>query len=135
MHVEQVLKAEFKDRFRNVSRIMDCVGCDKCRLWGKVQVTGLAAAMKVLFEMDDKALEYVPYPAVCVCNTELSRHLQPAAESEFVVSMQSLGRNVYDACKRSTVGCLNVISTFAQAVLQRIADWDGRRRQTANGDL
>jgi len=68
---------------------MDCVGCDKCRLWGKVQVTGLAAAMKVLFEMDDKALEYVPYPAVCVCDTELelSRHLQPAAESEFVVSM------------------------------------------------
>jgi len=52
-----------------------------------------------------------------------------------VVQIQSLGRNVYDACKRSTVGCLNVISTFAQAVLQRIADWDGRRRQTANGDL
>lgn len=24
--------------FRNISQIMDCVGCDKCRLWGKLQV-------------------------------------------------------------------------------------------------
>lgn len=38
---------------------MDCVGCDKCRLWGKVQTTGLATALKVLFEMDEKALECV----------------------------------------------------------------------------
>lgn len=53
----QVLKGEFKEHFRNVSRIMDCVGCDKCRLWGKIQVTGVAAALKILFEMDEKALE------------------------------------------------------------------------------
>jgi len=53
----QVLKQEFKDHFRNVTRIMDCVGCDKCRLWGKVQTTGVATAMKVLFELDEKALE------------------------------------------------------------------------------
>ncbi len=29
---------DFKVHFRNISRIMDCVGCDKCRLWGKLQV-------------------------------------------------------------------------------------------------
>lgn len=33
------LKKEFKVHFRNVSRIMDCVGCDKCKLWGKLQVS------------------------------------------------------------------------------------------------
>ena len=48
-----VLKDEFRERFRNVSAVMDCVGCDKCRLWGKVQVTGYGAALKVLFESDD----------------------------------------------------------------------------------
>lgn len=32
------LKREFKQHFRNVSRIMDCVGCEKCKLWGKLQV-------------------------------------------------------------------------------------------------
>ncbi|KAG8213730.1 endoplasmic reticulum oxidoreductin 1 [Butyriboletus roseoflavus] len=51
-----ILKDEFKRHFRNVSRIMDCIGCDKCRLWGKVQTTGLATALKVLFEMDENAL-------------------------------------------------------------------------------
>ena len=33
------LKEEFRQHFRNISRIMDCVGCDKCRLWGKLQVS------------------------------------------------------------------------------------------------
>ena len=58
---EQVLKEEFKAHFRNVTRIMDCVGCDKCRLWGKVQTTGIATALKILFELDEKALECVPF--------------------------------------------------------------------------
>ncbi|TIA70710.1 hypothetical protein E3P91_02963 [Wallemia ichthyophaga] len=49
---KQILKEEFKAHFRNVSRIMDCVGCDKCRLWGKVQVSGIGAALKILFGLD-----------------------------------------------------------------------------------
>ncbi|OAL56037.1 endoplasmic oxidoreductin [Pyrenochaeta sp. DS3sAY3a] len=48
------LKEDFRNRFRNVSRIMDCVGCDKCRLWGKVQTNGYGTALKVLFEFDEK---------------------------------------------------------------------------------
>ncbi|KAJ2922727.1 hypothetical protein H1R20_g14365, partial [Candolleomyces eurysporus] len=51
-----ILKEEFKTHFRNVTRIMDCVGCDKCRLWGKIQTMGVATALKVLFELDEKAL-------------------------------------------------------------------------------
>ncbi|TID17350.1 endoplasmic oxidoreductin [Venturia nashicola] len=48
------LKEDFRNRFRNVSRIMDCVGCDKCRLWGKVQTNGYGTALKILFEFDEK---------------------------------------------------------------------------------
>jgi phosphoribosylaminoimidazole-succinocarboxamide synthase len=40
-----------------VSRIMDCVGCDKCRLWGKLQISGLGTALKVLFSYDDEYLK------------------------------------------------------------------------------
>ncbi|KPI43349.1 Endoplasmic reticulum oxidoreductin-1 [Cyphellophora attinorum] len=47
------LKDDFKNRFRNVSRIMDCVGCERCRLWGKVQTAGYGAALKILFEFDE----------------------------------------------------------------------------------
>lgn len=43
------LKEEFRNHFRNISRIMDCVGCDKCKLWGKLQVQGMGTALKILF--------------------------------------------------------------------------------------
>ncbi|GAB1297920.1 ERO1-like protein beta [Apodemus speciosus] len=39
------LKEEFRLHFKNISRIMDCVGCDKCRLWGKLQ-TGFSCASR-----------------------------------------------------------------------------------------
>ena len=54
------LKEDFRNRFRNVSRVMDCVGCDKCRLWGKVQTNGYGTALKILFEFDDKNPEKDP---------------------------------------------------------------------------
>ncbi|XP_072943639.1 ero1-like protein isoform X2 [Epargyreus clarus] len=43
------LKNEFREHFWNISRIMDCVGCDKCKLWGKLQTQGLGTALKILF--------------------------------------------------------------------------------------
>lgn len=46
---------DFKTHFRNISGIMDCVGCDKCRLWGKVQFTGMGTALKILFSGKDQA--------------------------------------------------------------------------------
>ncbi|KAF9157378.1 hypothetical protein DFQ26_008791, partial [Actinomortierella ambigua] len=49
------LKTEFRDHYRNITRIMDCVGCEKCRLWGKVQTSGLATALKVLFSYNDES--------------------------------------------------------------------------------
>ncbi|XP_076175933.1 endoplasmic reticulum oxidoreductin-1-like protein [Ptiloglossa arizonensis] len=45
----QLLKEQFRQHFRNISRIMDCVGCDKCKLWGKLQIHGLGTALKILF--------------------------------------------------------------------------------------
>ncbi|KAF9973221.1 hypothetical protein BGZ73_003581 [Actinomortierella ambigua] len=51
------LKQQFRDHFRNVSRVMDCVGCEKCRLWGKVQTQGLGTALKLLFSYDDRSIE------------------------------------------------------------------------------
>ncbi|KAJ3062447.1 hypothetical protein HDU99_005212, partial [Rhizoclosmatium hyalinum] len=48
------LKEEFKNHFRNISLIMDCVGCEKCRLWGKLQITGLGTALKILFSFGNE---------------------------------------------------------------------------------
>ncbi|CAK9321220.1 unnamed protein product [Citrullus colocynthis] len=47
------LKQQIQKQFRNISALMDCVGCEKCRLWGKLQVLGLGTALKILFSGDD----------------------------------------------------------------------------------
>ncbi|KAL2023635.1 hypothetical protein VTK56DRAFT_1792 [Thermocarpiscus australiensis] len=54
------LKEDFRNRFRNVSRLMDCVGCDKCRLWGKLQTAGYGTALKILFEFDNNDKPQIP---------------------------------------------------------------------------
>ncbi|KAF9106869.1 hypothetical protein BGX27_008957 [Mortierella sp. AM989] len=58
----QALKLEFRDHFRNITKIMDCVGCEKCRLWGKVQTSGLGTALKVLFSYNDEHLNPIKNP-------------------------------------------------------------------------
>lgn len=37
-------------RFTNISAIFDCVGCEKCKLHGKLQIYGLSTMMKILFD-------------------------------------------------------------------------------------
>lgn len=51
--VDMSLKDDFRRRFKNVTRIMDCVHCDRCKLWGKVQTTGYATSLKILFELNE----------------------------------------------------------------------------------
>ena len=42
---QEVLDA-FRHRLHNISRLMDCVGCDRCRLWGKLQVQSHALDLR-----------------------------------------------------------------------------------------
>jgi hypothetical protein len=44
------LKTQFKNHFRNISVILDCVACERCKLWGKLQINGLGTALKILFD-------------------------------------------------------------------------------------
>ncbi|KAE8708840.1 Endoplasmic reticulum oxidoreductin-2 [Hibiscus syriacus] len=46
------LKQKIQSQFKNISAVMDCVGCEKCRLWGKLQVSGLGTALKILFSVN-----------------------------------------------------------------------------------
>ncbi|KAG5508858.1 hypothetical protein JKF63_05361 [Porcisia hertigi] len=44
---------QFKSVMRNVTRLMDCVTCEKCRIWGKLEMKGIAVAMKVIMNPND----------------------------------------------------------------------------------
>lgn len=49
---KEALLMAFRERFFNISRVMDCVGCQRCRLWGKLQVMGLGTALRLLYAPD-----------------------------------------------------------------------------------
>lgn len=53
---KEQLEVQFREKFQNVSRIMDCVTCEKCRLWGKLQTMGLGTAIKILLAEDVSAI-------------------------------------------------------------------------------
>lgn len=57
--VDPQLKNDFRMRFKNVSAIMDCVGCDRCRMWGKLQTIGYGTALKVLFDLEDPNTQHL----------------------------------------------------------------------------
>jgi len=42
------LLTEFKEKFYQISELFDCIGCDRCKVWGKLQVTGIGTALKIL---------------------------------------------------------------------------------------
>jgi len=42
------LLASFKENFRNISLLMDCLGCERCKVWGKLQIQGIGTALKVI---------------------------------------------------------------------------------------
>ncbi len=43
------LREQFIHKFQNISRIMDCVGCEKCKLWGKLEVLGIGTVSVKLY--------------------------------------------------------------------------------------
>ncbi|XP_016105620.1 ERO1-like protein alpha [Sinocyclocheilus grahami] len=65
------LKEDFKLTFKNISRIMDCVECFKCRLWGKLQTQGLGTALKILFS--ERQIEAMPNASNTNPSFQLSR--------------------------------------------------------------
>jgi hypothetical protein len=42
------LIAQMRRRMRNVTTLTDCISCEKCRVWGKLQFLGLATALKIV---------------------------------------------------------------------------------------
>lgn len=39
----------YRAKYLHITRVLDCIGCEKCKLWGKTQFLGIGTALKVLF--------------------------------------------------------------------------------------
>lgn len=47
---------QFKSIMLNVTHLMDCVTCEKCRIWGKLETKGIAVAMKIIMNREDEVI-------------------------------------------------------------------------------
>ncbi|EAS05801.2 endoplasmic reticulum oxidoreductin 1 (macronuclear) [Tetrahymena thermophila SB210] len=45
-------KKHYQQYIHNITKIMDCVECEKCKVFGKMQVYGIGVALKILFSDD-----------------------------------------------------------------------------------
>lgn len=54
---KNVLHTQMRDKFRNISMIMDCVACEKCKMWAKLEMLGLATAFKIVLDESDTSLK------------------------------------------------------------------------------
>ena len=44
---DEDIGGQVKQVMLNITTLMNCLECEKCRLWGKVQTTGLAVALDI----------------------------------------------------------------------------------------
>lgn len=68
-HEKLALKEDFRTKFRNISSLMDCVGCEKCRLWGKLQILGIGTAVKILLTSQHEQLHLNRQEVIALVNT------------------------------------------------------------------
>eukprot|EP00955_Chlamydomonas_euryale_P043267 352544-Chlamydomonas_euryale.AAC.14 len=45
----ELLEEQLQVAFHNITKLMDCVGCEKCKMWGKLQMLGIATSLKIMF--------------------------------------------------------------------------------------
>lgn len=58
--IQKKIEAQYENYIHNISRILDCVECQKCRLYGKLQVFGLGTALKIILSSQQKK----PFPLI-----------------------------------------------------------------------
>jgi len=61
------LLSSYKEKISEIKEIMDCLGCERCKVWGKVQVTGLGTALKILFS-PPQSLSLTKHEVVALVN-------------------------------------------------------------------
>ncbi|RNF03774.1 putative endoplasmic reticulum oxidoreductin [Trypanosoma rangeli] len=47
------LVPQMKQMMYNITTLMDCVTCEKCRVWGKLQTMGIATALRIVMVPED----------------------------------------------------------------------------------
>lgn len=96
----KALAEQISSHFHNITfNIMDCVSCDKCRLWGKVQTNGLGTAFKILLTKDvANGLRLSHHEVTCLLNglARLSYSISQISNFQQIFEEMLLAEDIQD---------------------------------------
>ena len=110
---KQELRDEFMTKFRNISRIMDCVTCEKCRVWGKLQILGFGTAIKILLHPADKIVTHTATVSTKDADTAHSS-ASPAATCDVLGTKQ---RPKLSLNRQEIIALLNTLNQFSNSLI------------------
>lgn len=108
---------KIRGHFRNITDILDCIACEKCKLWSKVQFLGLASALRILTAASpagEASVCLTPNELVALVNTarELSRSIRYIQDLRLYLRSESISPYIGYLCM-----------AFCLAVILRLWTW------------
>jgi ERO1-like protein alpha len=64
----RALVAQMRRQMKNMTTLTDCIACEKCRVWGKLQFLGLATALKIVTQPTDAKIDLARNEMVALIN-------------------------------------------------------------------
>eukprot|EP00483_Globobulimina_turgida_P011407 UN11429 len=92
-----IIRDNFRNVFRNISDIIDCVGCEKCKLHAKAELLGLGTALKILFTKDVLAVDMFERNEILALIVTLGKYsdaIQFIEEMEQEIELNALKENI-----------------------------------------
>jgi len=72
----QELRDQMRAHFRNITNIMDCVSCEKCKMWAKLEMLGLATALKIVLADDPSIIKGLQRNEIIALVNSFKQHAQ-----------------------------------------------------------
>ncbi|KAG9391562.1 Endoplasmic reticulum oxidoreductin 1 [Carpediemonas membranifera] len=63
------LEQEYMHKWQNISRVVDCTGCEKCKIHAKLTLLGIGTGLKILFSDDSTDLSLKHNEVIALFNT------------------------------------------------------------------
>ena len=111
------LKSQFKGVFHNISEVMDCISCQKCKLHGKLQLLGLGTALKVLLLPEH-------LHATALSRSEVVALVNTVAKfSHAILAAPELAAAHSDASTRAATAAAPVPDLSSAGIMTASSDW------------
>eukprot|EP00939_MAST-03C_sp_MAST-3C-sp1_P005508 g5508.t1 len=117
-HNITTLKRQFKGVFQNISSVLDCVTCEKCKMHAKVSVLGLGWALKTLLLPETMLVSALHEPEiVAFINTlhKFSHAIRHAKELSVMFATSQSGTNVPSHETISSASSNSILNKRAQS--------------------